>query len=408
MSPVRIVVWLCIAEVLSMTMFATFPALIPVLLPEWHLANAEAGLIGGMFYGGYLLAAPFLTTLTDRMDARRIYLFACLLAALGGVGFGFVAQGTLTAIVSQALIGAGLAGTYMPGLKLLSDLIEETRQRGRLVAFYTATFGIGASVSYVLVGLIEPALGWRMAFFLSALGPLAAAALVWRLPPSHVVAHAGARTHLLDFRPVLRNRAARGYILGYSAHCFELFGIGSWIVAFLTFSAALHGGAMSLDARWLVAAIGTLAIPASLIGNEIATRYGRARVIAAIMALSGLAACVLGFLAPLPWYALGAAYALYLVFAMGDSSALTNGVIGAADPDLRGATMAVYSLLGIGTGLVAPFLFGAVLDLAGGNADLHAWGFAFAAMGAAGLLGSAFALAARRRRARVPLGATRS
>src|SRR5690606_23926566 len=183
MAPVRIVVVLCLAEVLSMTMFATFPALIPVLLPEWDLANAEAGLIGGMFYGGYLLAAPFLTTLTDRMDARRIYLFACLLAALGGFGFAFLARGTATASVCQALIGAGLAGTYMPGLKLLSDLVEESPRRGRLVAFYTSTFGVGASLSYVLVGLIEPGFGWHAAFLVSAFGPLAAALLVWRLPP---------------------------------------------------------------------------------------------------------------------------------------------------------------------------------------------------------------------------------
>ena len=47
-----------------------------------------------------------------------------------------------------------------------------------------------------------------------------------------------ARGHPLDFRPVLRNRAALGYILGYGAHCFELYGMRTWIVAFWTFVAA--------------------------------------------------------------------------------------------------------------------------------------------------------------------------
>jgi hypothetical protein len=37
---------------------------------------------------------------------------------------------------------------------------------------------------------------------------------------------------LLDFRPVLHNRPAMGYILGYGAHCFELYGIRTWLVAF--------------------------------------------------------------------------------------------------------------------------------------------------------------------------------
>ena len=48
---------------------------------------------------------------------------------------------------------------------------------------------------------------------------------------------ARART-LLDFRPVLRNRAALGYILGYGAHCFELYGMRTWLVAFWTFVVA--------------------------------------------------------------------------------------------------------------------------------------------------------------------------
>jgi hypothetical protein len=44
---------------------------------------------------------------------------------------------------------------------------------------------------------------------------------------------------LLDFRPVVRNRAALGYIFGYGAHCFELYGMRTWIVAFWTFVVAL-------------------------------------------------------------------------------------------------------------------------------------------------------------------------
>ena len=43
---------------------------------------------------------------------------------------------------------------------------------------------------------------------------------------------------LLDFRPVFRNRPALGYILGYGSHCFELYGMRTWIVAFWTFVAA--------------------------------------------------------------------------------------------------------------------------------------------------------------------------
>lgn len=390
MSPVRIVVLLCAAEVLSMTTFSTFPALIPLLLPEWRLANSQAGLISGMFFGGYMAAVPVLTSLTDRIDARRVYLLACVLAALGSLGFAFAADGVISASLCQALVGAGLAGTYMPGLKLLSDLIEEGPRRSRFVAFYTATFGIGNSVSLAVVGLVEPGLGWRAAFIASAFGPLAAAALVWlTLPPSRVVAHPEAREHLLDFRPVFRNRAVTGYILGYAAHCYELFGMRAWSVAFLTFSATLQSAESGFpwSAAWLAAAISPLAIPASIAGNEIATRYRRRNVILTIMGLSASMACVVGFLAPLPWYVVVLGYTIHLIFMMGDSSALTNGVIAEASPHARGATMAMYSFLGFGAGLIAPLVFGVVLDVAGGNTRVLAWGLAFASLGVGCALG---------------------
>jgi MFS family permease len=400
MSPVRVVALLCLAEVLSMTTFSTFPALIPLLIPEWQLTNSQAGLISGMFFGGYMAAVPVLTSLTDRIDARRVYLFACALAIIGSLGFAWAAHGIVSAAVYQALVGAGLAGTYMPGLKLLSDLIEEGPRRSRYVAFYTATFGIGNSASLAVVASIEPAFGWRAAFGAAALGPLAAAALVWlTLPSSRVIEHPEAAKHLLDFRPVFRNRAATGYILGYAAHCYELFGMRAWIVTFLSFSAALQASdnPMPWAAAWIVAAISPLAIPSSILGNEIANHYRRRNVILTIMALSALMACVFGFLAAFPWYVVIGAFTLHVLLMMGDSSALTNGVIAEASPHLRGATMAVYSFLGFGAGLIAPLVFGAVLDLAGGNTSVTAWGLAFASLGIGCALGPVVVWATRYR-----------
>jgi MFS family permease len=337
-----------------------------------------------MFFGGYMAAVPVLSSLTDRVDARRVYVFACAMAAAGSMGFALFADGVISAIFFHTLIGAGLAGTYMPGLKLLSDVLEEAPRRSRYVALYTSTFGIGMSVSLLTVGIVEPNFGWRAAFAAAAIGPLAAASIVWfALPPSKIVAHADTRGHLLDFRPVFRNRAATGYIFGYAAHCYELFGMRSWLVAFLAFSAALQPVDRPLPwgPAWIAAAVTPLGILSSIIGNEIATRYRRRNVIATAMGLSALTACVVGFLAPLPWYVVVIAITIHLVFVMGDSAALTNGVIAQASPHLRGATMAIYSFLGFGAGMIAPLVFGTILDLAGGNASVLAWGLAFASVG---------------------------
>src|SRR3546814_13758240 len=104
------------------------------------MSNTEAGWISGIYYGGYVAAVPVLTGLTDRMDARRILFFALGLSAVSALGFAFLASGVWSATLWRCLQGIGLAGTYMPGLKALTDRIPD-RLQSRYVAFYTSTFG---------------------------------------------------------------------------------------------------------------------------------------------------------------------------------------------------------------------------------------------------------------------------
>ena len=73
------------------------------------------------------------------------------------------------------------------------------------------------------------------------------------------------------------------------------------------------------------------------------------------------------------------AVVLLLVYGMVvwlDSSSLTAGAAGTADPARRGATLAVHSMLGYAGGFVGPLAIGWTLDLAGGMSPL-AWGLAF-------------------------------
>lgn len=389
LAPRHLVMLICLAEVLSMAGFATFPALLPVLQREWQFSNSAAGLISGSFFAGYMLATPLLVGMTDRVDTRRIYLLATMLGVTGGLGFALFARSLLTAVLFQALAGAGLAGTYMPGLRLLTEHFHGTHQ-SRGVAFYTATFGVGTAASLLLAGSCEPLLGWRWTFAVAALGPLVAGPLVFYIfPPLQPRPAISTPPALFDFRPILRNRPAMGYILGYASHCWELFGLRSWLPAFFAFSLGL-GAANSdvlLSAAALAALINLLGPLASIFGNEVAVRHGRKRMILITMGASGMLACLVGFSAPLPIVLVFILTAGYFLLVMGDSAALTAGLVATAEPQRRGATMALHSLLGFGAGFVAPLVFGAVLDLAGGQQHVMAWGLAFASLGIWSLLG---------------------
>ena len=77
---------------------------------------------------------PILVSLTDRIDPRRVLITSLLIGGIASLGYALFAEGFWTALGFRALHGVGLAGTYMPGLKALSDHIEGPRQ-SRYVAF---------------------------------------------------------------------------------------------------------------------------------------------------------------------------------------------------------------------------------------------------------------------------------
>ncbi|MBI4204038.1 MAG: MFS transporter, partial [Betaproteobacteria bacterium] len=331
-SVVRLTLTMCVAEALSMTGFAAYTTLLPALQREWGLSNSEAGLISGVYFAGYVAATPILTSLTDRVDSRRIYLMACLVSILGAAGFSLFANGLWSALFFQFLIGAGLGGSYMPGLKMLADQLEGAGQ-SRSIGFYTASFGVGTTLSIFVCGLIGAAYGWQWAFAYGAVGPALAALIVnLGMPPGRTRAADAPAPALLDFRPILRNRRTLPFILGYSAHNYELFGQRSWMVAFLVYCASLQPAEapMLVSAATLAAIINLLGPVMSVTGNELAIRFGRTRVIFTFMTASGLTACVLGYTAALPWTVVFLLMCVHYGLMLGDSAALTSGAVASA------------------------------------------------------------------------------
>jgi len=379
--PAPFVFLICLAETLSMTGTMNFPALLPSFQAEWGLTNTAAGWINGVFFAGYAITSPILVGLTDRIDARRIYLPSAFLAALSLFLFGWFAEGTCTAAALRFLAGIGLAGTYMPGLRALSDNITGPKQ-SRHIVFYTATYGIGTALSVYLAGLFEPVLGWRLGAELLALAPLVAllifaAVVPPRKPPG---SGAGLRFSRNDLKIVLSNRPAVGYMLGYGVHCWEIFGYRSWLVALLAYSLSLQPGFTSpLSLQNIAMIILLVGVPASILGNEGAMMWGRRRALAIYMIGSGILGCVIGFTAPLSFYLVIALCLLYGMTNLFDSGALTAGLVAVSPERQRGLTLAVYSFTGFGMAFLSPVAFGVILDTAGRG--FAAWGLAFAALG---------------------------
>jgi MFS family permease len=343
-----------------------------------------------------MLAVPLLTALTDRFDARFILFAGSLVSGLATIAFGLWADGLLSACIIWAIAGAGFGGAYMPGLKALTDRLP-AGDSSRSVTLYTSSFSVGVGLSFLVSQLVADRYGWRAAFFVTGIAPVAMVATCLFLAPFRPAPTTG---HPLDFRPVFRNRTALGYILGYGAHCFELYGMRTWIVAFWTFVVARNPDSPLLGPVAVSVMVTLLSLPASVLGNEAAIRFGRHRAVATIMVLSAVTGLAIGFGATLPPAALLLLLLVYGFTVPGDSGALTSGMSQSAVPAQRGATMALHSTIGFGTSALGAWGTGVVLDLAGGPASSSGWRAAFCLLAAGILTGPAALLWSRRRSAR--------
>ena len=377
----RLTLILCLAEALNMAGYSAVAALLPELRLAWSLGNAEIGIVEGAFNVGYVAAVPILVTWTDRRDPRAIYLAATALGIAASLGLAFVARELWSAALFRGLAGIALAGTYMPGLKILTDSITGPKQ-SRWLAFYTASFSLGASASTAATGAIGHAIDPAAAFVFSALGSGLALLLVAAMVHSQPREKGPPMPAWGALWQAARNRNALAYSLAYAAHMWELYGFRAWLVAYLVF-AATGSLAPTGDTSYPFwgAILLLLGMPSSIIGNEMALKIGRRRQLTLAMLISVALALAFGLGSVLPFPLLLILGAIYSLFVTADSASLTAGAVAAARPGQSGATMALHSLLGFGAASLGPLAFGLVLDI-GGDHAAGAWFAGFAVLGA--------------------------
>jgi len=265
----------------------------------------------------------------------------------------------------------------MTGVKLLADQVG-AKMMSRAVTGHAASIGISGALSFSCAGLIAASYDWRAAFVAAGLSACAAWLLValW-VPqqPRAMPASDGAK--LFDFRPVFRNRSAMAYSLAYCVHTLEMSALRGWGVAFLGFVAIGAGVTESVLAPTVVLTmLGLIGTAASVLGNEAAIRMGRRGLIALAMLGSAVVGGSIGFIGSRSYSIAVGMLLVYGFIVWLDSSSLTAGSAGTAEPSRRGATLAVHSMLGYAGGFVGPLIVGVILDMGGGMSRMT-WGLAF-------------------------------
>ncbi len=387
----RWLLWLSLAEVGTMLVFSNYSALLPIFQKEWTLTNSQAGWIYSSYQMGYISAVVVLTSLTDYLPSKSIYLLSSFWSGIAGISFSLFAEGFYSALILRTLMGIGFAGTYMPGLRMVSEKFP-SQERGLAVGVYVGAFTLGVALSLFMTGLLNSILGWKWAFFMTSLGPIGGGCLAFfklgkATPPQKEMASP------ISFREVLKNRPALRMILGYAAHMWEMFGMRGWMVAFLTacflkanynLEKAVSLGAMMTGAITLAGAF------SNTLGGFLSDRYGRAKTIVWIMISSSFISCLIGWTIHFPIGLILTLSILYGLLVVADSSSLSTGVTELAHPGGLGKTMALQSFLGWTSASVSPILFGFILDLTNPPdasityGYLPNWGWAFLLLGIGG------------------------
>jgi len=390
----RWLIWLSLSEIGTMLVFSNYSALLPILQKEWSLTNGQAGWIFSSYQIGYLLSVVFLISLTDYTNPKYIYVLTAFWAGAFGVLFSFWAEGFQSALILRTLTGIGLAGTYMPGLRMVSEKFPP-RERGRAVGIYVGVFSLGVALSSFLSGFVNSLLSWRWAFFLTSLGPIAGGAIAF-FQLGELTKIKEEEDKKVSLGEVLRNRPALMMIGGYVAHMWEMFGMRAWMAAFLTaclltvqfdFQKAVNLSAVIAGVVILVGAI------SNVLGGLLSDRYGRENIIIVVMLGSGLFSLLIGWTRGFPFFLVLILCILYGFLVTGESSVLSTGVTELAHPGGLGRTMALQSLLGFGAASISPIVFGYVLDLSNPLDALTRfgyvpnWGWAFGLLGLGGLAG---------------------
>jgi len=363
-----------------MLTFGSYSGALPLLREEWQLSAAQAGAIFAGQQIGYTVAVLVLSSLTDVIGVRAIYLLSALWNGVFGILFALLANGFTSALVLRTCGGIGLAGTYMPGMRLVVETFPAAR-RGGAMGIYIASFSLGVSLSLLVTGALIPT-GWRTAFLVTSAGPLLALGIAWSIVrdvPHH------ARQRGVEFGRALRNSRAMRFITAYAAHNWELFAMRAWLPAFLTslwvaqglsLTAATARGASFASAVLLASGL------SNATGGWLSDRLGRVRTIVVVLTASGLCSVLIGWTAPLGLTVVLVLAIVYGLLVTAESSTLSTAVAESAEPNALGTTMAVQSSLGFLVTAVSPPLFGVILDATRGS-----WGWAFASLGAAAIVG---------------------
>ena len=366
---------LCFCQVAVMALWFSASAVIPSLVAEYGLSGFAQSLFTSSVQAGFVVGSltSAILGLADRLDPRRLFMTAALIAAAANFAILLVEPTSAWVVLFRFITGACMAGVYPVGMKHVSTWAKG--DMGLLVGLLVGALTLGSATPHLFNAL--GGLDWRFTLGAASVSALVAAMLI-NLAGIGPNIQAPRAFHPSDVLWAWRIQSVRLANLGYLGHMWELYAMWAWIGLFLSASFAVNPGGenAALLARIVTFAVIGAGALGCLFGGLFADRLGRTTLTMGAMIVSGACSLVVGFLfGEAAWIliVLGLVWGFAVV---ADSAQFSAAVIELSDPDIIGTMLTVQTSLGFLLTILTIHLIPVLVDLVGWG-----WAFAFLAIG---------------------------
>ena len=370
-------------------------AILPLMLADLAISDAQGGLLQSLFIIAYALACGPAGWLGDigkrlRLVASGVFVWSVATVASGlAPTYGWL-------LLARAVIGVGEASYAVVTPSLLSDCYP-AEQRARMLGIFYAAIPVGSALGYIVGGMIGEAHGWRAAFYVAGAPGAALAFLLLLLTEPERGGQDATRgmTRPLVLKSSLCELVnRRSYIVNTAAqiiYTFSMGGLATWMPTYFVRERGIPLSNASATFGLLLVVAG---FAGTLLGGRISAAVARRHpgadfIVSGWSLATSIVFTVFAVLAPQPavfWPAMFVT--LLLVFVnIGPLNAAMANVLPA---ELRARGFAVTTLLMHLLGDAAsPWLIGEVSDQIGLRTPVLVTGCLLAAAGVVLLAGRA-------------------
>jgi MFS family permease len=368
------------------------------------LSNSQIGSAGSAYLGGAVAGALFFGWLTDRLGRKKLF-FITIAVYLTATAATALSWNFWSFALFRALTGAGIGGEYTAINSTIQELIP-ARMRGWTDLCINGSFWIGAALgaagSLVLLdpAVIDPTIGWRLAFLIGAgLGLLIFVMRLW-IPesPRWLVTHGQgqaadavvaqieqqsgrvdgmpsrlpkvkmrARTHtpLIEVARTLLQTYPRRTLVGLSLMAAQAF---FYNAIFFTYALILTDfyGVPAAGVGWYILPFAAGNFLGPLLLGRLFDTLGRKLMIGITYAVSGILLAGTGYLFSqglLSAQSQTVAWMIIFFFASAAASSAYLTVSETFPLEIRALAIAFFYAIGTGVGGAAgPWLFGMLID----------------------------------------------